>query len=97
MFLQENQDLAWRMHNCFLITPPLFLYSLICKCLNLPFGTQGRPGRLKEAYFLQTRNGAMERIHTGSDLQGPAWFQSYFFIDYPDGSVVKNLPLMEEM
>ena len=61
------------------------------KCLNLPFGSQGRPGRLKEAYFLQTRNGAMERIHTGNAPQGPAWFQSSFFFNFLDGSVVKNL------
>ena len=58
--LRRNQDPAPRLHYCFLIAPPLSLYSLpslIRNCLNLPFGTQGRLRRLNEAYFLQTRNG----------------------------------------
>ena len=29
----------------------------ISTCLNLPFGTQGRPGRLNETSLLQTRDG----------------------------------------
>ena len=47
------------LHYCFLTSPPLFLHSLssrINNCLNLPFGTHARSRRLKEAYFLQTKN-----------------------------------------
>ena len=57
-FLRRNQDPIPRLHHCFLTLPPLFLHSpptLISKCLNLPFGTQGRSKRLNEAHFLQTR------------------------------------------
>ena len=38
------------LYDCFLTAFPLFLHShtsLIIDCLNLPFGTQGRPRRLK--------------------------------------------------
>ena len=58
-FLSRNQDPTSRL-NYHLIVPPLFLYPLpflISNCLNLSFGTQGRSGRLNEAYVLQTRNG----------------------------------------
>ena len=57
--LRRHQDPAPRLHYCFLTAPPLFLHSLpslISNCLNLPFVTQWRSGRLNEAYFLQTRN-----------------------------------------
>ena len=57
--LRRNQDPALSPHYCFLTTPPLFLHSLpflISNCLNLFFETQGRSGRLNEAYFIQTRN-----------------------------------------
>ena len=43
-----------------------FLPSLISSCLNLSFGTQGRSRRLKEHYFLQTRN----REHGNELYQG---------------------------
>ena len=39
---------------------------LISNSLNLPFCTQGRPRKLKEAYFLQTRNGEQGKLlHPG--------------------------------
>ena len=47
------------LRYCFLTCPALSphpLPSLISSCLNLPFGTQERSWRLKEACFLQTRN-----------------------------------------
>ena len=50
--LSRNQDPVWRLYQL-LIVSPVFLYplpSLISNCLNLPFGTQGRSKRLKEAY-----------------------------------------------
>ena len=44
----------------FLTVPPWSLHLLpflISNCLHLPFGTQGRSGKLKEASFLQTGKG----------------------------------------
>ena len=58
--VREDQDLAPRLHYCFLIVLPLsphLLPSLISNCLNLLIGTQERWWRLNEAYFLQTKNG----------------------------------------
>ena len=56
--------------HCFLNVPPWSprcLPSLISNSLNLPFGTQGRSERLKEAYFLKIRNGG----HKGFCTQEP--------------------------
>ena len=57
--LTKNQDPALITARLFPDYSSLSLYplpSLISSCLKLPFGTQGRPGRLHEACFLQTRN-----------------------------------------
>ena len=66
-----------KAHYCFLTVPLLTLHllsSLISICLNLPFGTQRRTGRLKEAYFLQIRT---ER--QGNDLySGAPWDPDQF-------------------
>ena len=46
----EEESGPWpSLHNCFLTSFPLFLHALtlISSCLTLPFGTQGRSGRLK--------------------------------------------------
>ena len=71
--LRGNQDPAPRLHYCFLTAPPLSLHplpSLISNCLNLPFGTQERSGRLDEAYFLQTRNRGHRKASVPRSLQG---------------------------
>ena len=55
----RSQDPAPKLHSCFWTDSPLLLHPLlplISKCLNLPFGTQGRSRRLNKAYFLQIRN-----------------------------------------
>ena len=68
IFLEGEPGPCLSQHHCFLSAPALFLQSLpslISNCLNLPFGTQGRSRRLKEAYFLQARN----KGH-GKDLYG---------------------------
>ena len=56
--LDGNQDAASRY--CCLTVPPLSLHPFpyqINNCLNLPLGIQGRPLRLNEAHFLETRSG----------------------------------------
>ena len=62
------EDPAPRLHCCFLTAPPRSLPPLMSNCLDLP-GTQGRLQRLKEACFLQTRNGG-HRKAVGSFLRG---------------------------
>ena len=82
-FCPPRTNLSWLLLPCFLITLPLFLFSirsLIISCLNLPFGTQGRSGRLNEAYFLQTRNREHRKdLYLGTP-QGPAQFQCSLFL-----------------
>ena len=82
--LRRNQDIAPRLHYCYLTALPLsphLLPSSISKCLNMPFGTQGKLGRLNEAYFLSSRKGGeqtdadTERLLCPGAPLGPAWFQ----------------------
>lgn len=75
--LRRNQYPAPRLHYCFLTAPPLLLHplpSLICNCLNLPFGAQGRSRRQK-SLFLQTKNREHRRVFVAWRApQSPAWF-----------------------
>ena len=75
--LRRNQNPAPRLHYCFLTVPPLLLHplpSLICNCLHLPFGAQGRSRRQK-FLFLQTKNRGHWRIFVARRApQSPAWF-----------------------
>ena len=78
--LGENQDSAPRLHYCFLTASPLSLHpflSLISNCLNLPFPTQGRSGKLCVC-SLQTKMGNTERLLCAEAPQGPAHFNSTF-------------------
>ena len=83
LFLDYSSLVSGLLLPCFWITPPLFLFSLlslISSCLNLPFGTQGRSGRLNEAYVLQTRNREYRKdLYLGTP-QGPAQFQCSLFL-----------------
>ena len=50
------------------------LPSLLSSCLNLPLGPQGRSQRLKEAHFLQTRNGGPRKaIRPTLSLECSRW------------------------
>ena len=74
--LRGNKDPTPRPYSGFLTVPPLSLHplpSLISKCLNLPLGTQGRPWRLNEPYFLKTRNrGGHRKAFVPRSPTGPA-------------------------
>ena len=75
--LRRNQDPAPRLRYCFLTAPPLSLRpfpSLISNCLNLPFGTQGSPWRLKPIPYKQ-ETWDTERLPCPGAPQGPAQFQ----------------------
>ena len=79
--LGRNQDPAPRLHYCFLAAPPLSLHplrSLISNCLNLPFGTQERSGRLESVPYKQGM-GDMERLPCPGAPQGPVQFQPWTF------------------
>ena len=77
--LRKIQDPALIVAPPFLTAPPLFLpslTSLICKCLNLPCGTQGRSGQTKPFPYkcaMGTRKGFGPRRAS----QGPAQFQGH--------------------
>ena len=74
--------------NCCFLTLCLFfphsLTSLINNCLNLLFGTQEKPGRLKP--FSTNMQGTNRRTFVPRKSPwGPAWFQSPFFF-HPEGN-----------
>ena len=62
--MRRNQDLAPRLHYCFLAVPPLSLHLLpfpVSNCLNLPFRTQGRSWRLKLISYKQETGNTTEK------------------------------------
>ena len=70
IFLQEEPGPCHKAALLFLKSLP----SLISNHFNLPFGTQGKPKRLKEAYFLQTGNGRWTGFVAERTSQSPAQF-----------------------
>ena len=75
--LEVEPEPAPRLNSCFFTAPPLSLHSLsslISKCLNLPFGTQGRSRKLKTIPYKQ-ETGDTERLPCLEAAQGPAPFQ----------------------
>ena len=74
--MKGNQDLAPRLHSCFLTAPPLSLHplpSLTSSCSDLPFGTHRRLWRLASLPHKQEA-GVTESSSPGAP-QGPARFQ----------------------